>query len=108
MDRIGRDLGKMVLRAMPRHRGLILILALLGVSAAMAQQFPDGAGKDTTLSLCSSCHNADIIFQHRQSRDEWSAELQKMIAAGAQGTPAQFNEVLTYLAGNFGPGSAPA
>ena len=56
----------------------------------MAQQFPDGPGKDTTLRLCAGCHNADIVFQHRQSRDEWNAEIQKMITAGAQGTPAQF------------------
>jgi cytochrome c oxidase cbb3-type subunit 3 len=85
-----------------------LISALLGASAAMAQQFPDGSGKDTTLRLCSGCHNADIVFQHRQGRDEWNAEIQKMIASGAQGTPAQFNEVLTYLASNFAPSSAPA
>jgi cytochrome c oxidase cbb3-type subunit 3 len=86
---------------------LILISGLLGASAAIAQQFPDGPGKETTLRLCSGCHNADIVIQHRQSRDEWNTEIQKMIASGAQGTPAQFNEVLVYLAGNFGPGSAP-
>lgn len=87
---------------------LILISALLGAWAAMAQQFPDGAGKETTQRVCSGCHNADIVFQHRQGRDEWNAEIQKMIAAGAQGTPAQFTEILTYLAANFAPGSAPA
>ena len=91
-----------------RRYGFVLISALIGASGAMAQQFPDGAGKDTTLRLCSGCHQADIIFQHRQGRDEWNAEIQKMIQAGAQGTPAQFNEVLTYLAGNFAPGSRPA
>src|SRR5215472_12096754 len=92
---------------MRRHYGLTLISALVGAAAAMGQQFPDGPGKETTLRLCSGCHNADIVFQHRQSRDEWNTEIQKMIASGAQGTPAQFSEVLTYLAGNFGPGSAP-
>ena len=98
----------MVLGMLSRHYGLILISAFLGASAAEAQQFPDGPGKDTTLRLCSGCHVADIVFQHRQGRDEWNAEIQKMIASGAQGTPAQFNEVLTYLAGNFAPVSAPA
>src|SRR5215472_13719325 len=93
---------------MRRHYGLTLISALVGAAAAMGQQFPDGPGKDMTLRLCSGCHNADIVFQHRQGRDEWNAEIQKMIVAGAQGTPAQFSEVLTYLAGNFAPGSTPA
>jgi cytochrome c oxidase cbb3-type subunit 3 len=98
----------MALGVLARYYGLIVISGLLGASVASAQQFPDGPGKETTLRLCSGCHNADIVFQHRQGRDEWNAEIQKMIASGAQGTPAQFNEVLRYLAGNFGPGSAPA
>jgi cytochrome c oxidase cbb3-type subunit 3 len=70
----------------------------------MAQQFPDGPGKDTTMRLCAGCHNLDVVSQHRAGRDEWNVEIQKMIAAGAQGTPAQFNEILTYLTGNFGSG----
>jgi cytochrome c oxidase cbb3-type subunit III len=93
---------------LPRNYEIIWMVALVGASAAMAQQFPDGPGRDTTMRLCSGCHNADIVFQHRQGRDEWNAEIQKMIAAGAQGTPLQFNEILTYLASNFAPGSSPA
>jgi cytochrome c oxidase cbb3-type subunit III len=91
-----------------RNYGCIVIAALLGASAATAQQFPDGAGKDTTIRLCSGCHVAEIVFEHRQARDGWNAEIQKMIASGALGTPAEFTEILTYLAGNFGPGPAPA
>jgi len=103
-----RDLGRIAGGVLPGRHELVLLSVLLGATAAMAQQFPDGAGKDTTQRLCSGCHNADIVFQHRQGRDEWNAEIQKMIAAGAQGTPAQFNEVLAYLAANFAPGSTPA
>jgi cytochrome c oxidase cbb3-type subunit 3 len=105
MDLTRKDLA---LGILPKYYGFILISGILTASAAIAQQFPDGPGKETTLRLCSGCHNADIVFQHRQGRDEWNAEIQKMIASGAQGTPAQFNEVLTYLAASFGPGQAPA
>src|SRR4051812_21946216 len=108
MNLTGRDMGELMQGVLPRNYGFILFSALLGAGAAIGQQFPDGPGKDTTLRLCSGCHNADIVFQHRQGRDEWNAEIQKMIAAGAQGTPAQFTEVLTYLAGNFAPGQAPS
>jgi cytochrome c oxidase cbb3-type subunit III len=108
MNLTGWDVGGMMQRVLPRYCGFILILMLLAAGTATGQQFPDGPGKDTTLRLCSGCHNADIVFQHRQGRDEWNAEIQKMIAAGAQGTPAQFTEVLSYLAGNFAPGGAPA
>jgi competence protein ComEA len=73
----------------------------------MAQQFPDGPGKETTLQLCANCHKPDVIFEHRQGRDEWVATIQKMIESGAEGTPEQFGAVLDYLAKNFGPDAPP-
>jgi competence protein ComEA len=86
---------------------LTLIPALLWAASAMAQQFPDGPGKETTLQLCSNCHNPEVITQHRQGKDEWTATIQKMIESGAEGTPEQFSAVLDYLTKNFAPG-APA
>jgi len=76
---------------------------------ASAQQWPDGAGKDATLQLCSACHKPDVIQEHRQGREEWKAEIQKMIAAGAEGAPEQFTAILEYVSKNFAatPGSAP-
>ena len=71
--------------------------------AAWGQQWPDGAGKDTTLQLCGQCHKADVIQEHRQSSDDWKASIQKMISAGAEGTPEQFAAVLEYVSRNFGP-----
>jgi len=78
---------------------------------AFAQQWPDGAGKDATMQLCGTCHKPDVIQEHRQSRDDWKASIQKMISAGAEGSPEQFTAVLEYVSKNFGPapgGSAPA
>lgn len=85
--------------------GFLLIPALLA-APAVAQQFPDGPGKDATLQLCGTCHNADVVFGHRQGRDEWVATIQKMITSGAEGTPEQFSAALDYLAKNFGPAAA--
>jgi competence protein ComEA len=84
-----------------------LIPALLFAATAMAQQFPDGPGKDVTLEICANCHDPSVIAGHRQSRDEWVATIQQMIASGAEGTPQQFKAILEYLSKNFGPG-APA
>ncbi|HTP31243.1 MAG TPA: hypothetical protein VMJ75_03655, partial [Candidatus Acidoferrales bacterium] len=78
----------------------LLFCAALG-SVASAQQWPDGAGKDTTLQLCSQCHKPDVIQEHRQSRDDWRASIQKMISAGAEGTPEQFSVVLEYVSRYF-------
>src|SRR5215208_324530 len=91
---------------MRKNLGYLLFPALLGAAPALAQKFPDGAGKEATLQICGNCHEPDILFDHRQGRDEWVATIQKMITVGAEGTPEQFKEVLAYLAKNFGPAAA--
>lgn len=77
--------------------------ALILSSSIAIAQWPDGPGQDVTLQLCGNCHDADVIQAHRQSRDEWVATIQKMIAAGAEGTEDQFKAVLEYLSKNFAP-----
>jgi len=82
--------------------------ALLSVALACSAfaQLPEGPGKAATMQLCGNCHEATIVQQHRQSRDEWVATIQKMMAAGAQGPEDQFMAVLQYLTKNFGPAAA--
>jgi competence protein ComEA len=92
---------------MRRNCRIALFAALLWIAPGVAQQFPDGPGKETTLQLCSNCHNPDVIFGHRQGHDEWVATIQQMIASGAEGTAEQFKAVLDYLTKNFGPGAPP-
>jgi competence protein ComEA len=88
-------------------RALALLCgALTGGASIASAQFPDGPGKDLTMQLCGNCHEANIVQAHRQSRDEWIATIQKMMAAGAEGTQEQFTAVLDYLAKNFGPAAA--
>src|SRR5215472_4280955 len=81
----------------------LCLLFCVSIFIASAQQWPDGPGKEATLQLCSQCHKPDVIQEHRQSRDDWKASIQKMISAGAEGTPDQFSSVLEYVAKNFGP-----
>jgi competence protein ComEA len=80
--------------------------ALILNSSIASAQWPDGPGKDVTLQLCGNCHDADVIQAHRQSRDEWVATMQKMIAGGAEGTEDQFKAVLEYVSKNFAPAPA--
>jgi competence protein ComEA len=87
--------------------GLPLLWTAFAWSSPAAQdQFPEGPGRDVTLQLCSNCHAADVLLGHRQSRDEWIAEIQKMIASGAEGTEEQFTAVLNYLSKYLGPAAA--
>lgn len=77
--------------------------ALIWNGSIASAQWPDSPGKEVTLELCGNCHDANIIQAHRQSRDEWIATIQKMMAAGAEGTEEQFTAVLAYVSKNFGP-----
>jgi len=84
-----------------------LLCGALSLNSSIAYaQLPDGPGKEITVQLCGNCHSASVIQAHRQSRDEWIATIQKMIAEGAEGTEDQFTEVLAYLSQNFGPAAA--
>jgi len=85
----------------------LLFGAVVWNAPPASAQWPDGPGKEITLQLCGNCHEAVIIQAHRQSRDEWIASIQKMMAAGAQGTEDQLNAVLDYVSKNFGPVVAP-
>ena len=87
---------------------LTVLLCGAGIGSAHSAfaQLPDGPGKEATVQLCGNCHEATIVQQHRQSRDEWVATIQKMMAAGAQGTEEQFMAVLQYVSKNFGPPAA--
>jgi competence protein ComEA len=81
----------------------VLYGAVVLSGSIASAQLPDGEGKDTTAQLCGNCHDANIIRSHRQGRDEWIATIQKMMAAGAQGTEEQLLAVLEYVTKNFGP-----
>jgi competence protein ComEA len=94
----------MMIRYLKYLRLPALLCGALVLNGSIAfAQWPDGPGKEITLQLCGNCHDASIIQMHRQSRDEWVATIQKMIASGAEGTEDQFTAVLEYVSKHFGP-----
>jgi competence protein ComEA len=97
----------MMLRYLKYLRAPALLCGALALNGSFAfAQWPDTPGKEVTLQLCGNCHDANIIQMHRQSRDEWVATIQKMIASGAEGTEDQFTAVLAYVSKNFAPAAA--
>jgi competence protein ComEA len=69
-----------------------------------AQQHPElpaGAGKDTLIRVCSSCHSPDNVIANGQDRDGWEATITKMAGFGAQGTDDDYTAILEYLVKNF-------
>lgn len=87
---------------MLRNIFILATLFLLAPHAARAQtMLPEGAGKATVQSACSSCHALSQVTNAGHSKAEWDTVLHMMVNAGAQLPADQFETVSAYLAKNF-------
>ena len=68
-------------------------------------EFPQGPGRDTTLSKCSQCHSASNILAMGRTREGWEGIITKMVDLGATGTDEEFSSILDYLTKSFPPAS---
>lgn len=78
-----------------------LAIAILA-PALTAQDLPAGKGRDTFKTICTSCHDAETTINLRNTRSGWIEVIANMKTNGADGTEAQFTEILDYLTLNFG------
>ena len=76
--------------------------------ASAGTALPSGEGSDIARRRCLTCHGVDLIAQQRLSRDDWSRELEKMVAWGAQVTGEERPLLLDYLAGQLGNARHPS
>jgi quinoprotein glucose dehydrogenase len=59
---------------------------------------PDGPGKQVVVNMCSKCHGIGTFSADRMTREEWKAEVEDMVARGAEGTQGDIQVVIDYLA----------
>src|SRR4051794_34414614 len=62
------------------------IAALVAAVPADAQDFPDGPGKETFVSVCKGCHALDVVKRQRKTKAGWQASVDEMITQGAAAT----------------------
>ncbi len=79
-----------------------LLLTGFGVAAAQptmpgAELLPEGAGRDTTLRVCTGCHAPDVIVNRTQKAAPWSDVVQAMVEKGAEATPDETAQIAAYL-----------
>ena len=77
------------------------ILIRLGSAAAAQETLPEGAGKEQTLRLCGTCHEAAKATSVRLTREGWIETIDRMKAFGAGGSDEDVAAVLEYLATHF-------
>ncbi len=64
--------------------------------------FPEGPGKQTFLRVCQACHDVESIPRLHYSKDEWSSLVYSMKDMGADATGDELDQIIGYLAKNFG------
>jgi len=81
-------------------KGIASLLAgLVCAGSAAAQE----DGKALLERTCTKCHGLTSTLKQHNTPDRWAAIVDDMIARGAEGTDADFEKIVDYLAKNFGP-----
>ena len=81
-----------------------LIVSVSLAPAVWAQDFPPGEGRDTLKKVCTQCHDIDSVPRLRYSRSDWANLVFSMKDMGADATGAELDQIIDYLAKNFGKG----
>ena len=82
----------------------VLILSASLAPVTWAQDFPPGEGRDTLKKVCTQCHDIDSVPRLRYSRSDWANLVFSMKDMGADATGAELDQIIDYLAKNFGKG----
>lgn len=80
---------------------LCSIVLVSGCPVFAASQLPDGPGKAEVQRICSGCHPPEIVLGHRDTKEGWAVIVSNMVDKGANGTDAEFNKIIDYLAAHF-------
>ena len=78
------------------------IVLFLVVAASAQSELPQGEGRDLVNRVCSSCHGLDVLTDRKLSKAEWRGVVDEMVSRGAEGTDAEFDKVVEYLAKYLG------
>ena len=70
------------------------------------ENFPEGPGKATLIKICTQCHDIESLPRVRYARAEWANLVYSMKDMGADGTKAEFESIIDYLAKSFGKDEA--
>lgn len=68
-------------------------------------EMPEGEGKAIAEKYCQMCHELTNLTHASKSLDDWRDTVNVMIDNGAEVPPDRVDELVRYLAKNFGPKS---
>ena len=71
------------------------------------RSLPPGDAKNLLLKECVGCHQIGVVISPRKSEDKWTDTVIEMRNRGAKGSDEDMEQIVLYLAANFGPGAPP-
>jgi competence ComEA-like helix-hairpin-helix protein len=80
---------------------IALLIPLLALFQAQAQDLPEGKGKDLVQNTCGSCHGLDVVVSQHATKDGWASIVDYMVSRGATGTAEEIQTIVDYLAKSF-------
>jgi competence protein ComEA len=78
-----------------------VLIAGFAPLASAQDTLPEGSGKEQTLRLCGTCHEAAKATSVKLTREGWVETIDRMKAFGAGGSDEDFAAVIEYLATHF-------
>ena len=84
----------------------VFLCAFTSLASAQSKSLPPGPMQAKIKAACTQCHNATRITEQHMTREEWSNQIDKMVALGAEVADSDRPAMLNYLSKNFGPQKA--
>lgn len=66
---------------------------------------PPGEGRELTITVCSPCHQPEMVTDQQLDEDGWKEIVDQMVANGATASGAERTQIVQYLAKAFPPKS---
>lgn len=82
---------------------LLSLVPLCLAPFALAQDLPDGKGKDKVEMVCGACHGLEGVTAMNNTKSSWQDLIDDMRGRGADGSEEDFKTIANYLAKYFGP-----
>ena len=86
----------------------ILFLSQAARAQTASSALPDGPGKALVQKACSKCHSITGIVRARNSAETWAEIVDDMLSRGAEASDEEVEQIIGYLAKNFGKDKPPA
>lgn len=81
-----------------RKRFLVIVgMCIAGGAAAQDE------GKALLEKACTKCHGLAGTMRQRNTRERWSTIVDDMVSRGAEGSDAELEKIVDYLAKTLGP-----